>query len=99
MTNKCFLREVSRFNLIFISRHRIHNYLLEIVSFEFCKKSLIALLKKKQRKPIKVFFRVTSEPAKATKIENMNWFAGTIAEAVNVSKTKNAIFVVYSEGT
>lgn len=28
----------------------------------------------------------------------MNWFPGTIAEAVNVSKTKNAIFVVYSEG-
>lgn len=28
----------------------------------------------------------------------MNWFPGTIAEAVNVSKAKNAIFVVYSEG-
>lgn len=28
----------------------------------------------------------------------MNWFAGNIAEAVNLSKTRNAIFVVFCEG-
>lgn len=29
----------------------------------------------------------------------MNWYPGNIAEAVNLSKTRNAIFVVYCEGT
>ncbi|KAJ6643852.1 UBX domain-containing protein 4, partial [Pseudolycoriella hygida] len=29
----------------------------------------------------------------------MNWFAGNIAEAVNVAKTRGAVFVVYVEGT
>lgn len=28
----------------------------------------------------------------------MNWYKGNIAEAVALSKTKNAIFVVYVEG-
>lgn len=28
----------------------------------------------------------------------MNWYSGDIAEAVKLSKSKNAIFVVYAEG-
>lgn len=28
----------------------------------------------------------------------MNWYQGNIAEAVALSKTRNAIFVVYVEG-
>lgn len=29
----------------------------------------------------------------------MNWYAGNIAEAVNLAKTRGAVFVVYIEGT
>lgn len=28
----------------------------------------------------------------------MNWYAGNIAEAVNLAKTRGAVFVVYIEG-
>lgn len=28
----------------------------------------------------------------------MNWYAGNIAEAVNLAKTRSAVFVVYVEG-
>lgn len=32
------------------------------------------------------------------KLVTMNWYAGNIAEAVNLAKTRGAVFVVYVEG-